>query len=288
MKPNNQIISGQFDDVENEMSIPSSSLLTASKTKVELELNFFVGYQPKVNTNDFSDENSGDVESELELLESKLLGENSALHKIGRRINVNNSEFVKNANFSSRIQNDIIRSEKKSEKRPNYYGRDDRATSEQVLDPRTRLILFKLLSNSFISEIDGTNLSSSSSSYYYYFRLSIHYFIIYIGCLSTGKEANVYYAKGSDGQEYAVKIFKTSILVFKDRDRYVSGEYRFRNGYCKSNPRKMVRTWAEKEMRNLKRLVTAGILCPVPRLSLSFQKISSDYNLTVNISTTDY
>jgi RIO kinase 1 len=33
----------------------------------------------------------------------------------------------------------------------------------------------------------------------------------------------------------------------------VSGEYRFRHGYCKSNPRKMVKVWAEKEMRNLKR-----------------------------------
>jgi RIO kinase 1 len=84
--------------------------------------------------------------------------------------------------------------------------------------------------------------------------------------LSTGKEANVYYAKGSNGTEYAVKIFKTSILVFKDRDKYVSGEYRFRNGYCKSNPRKMVRTWAEKEMRNLKRLVAAGIPAPDPHL----------------------
>ncbi len=69
-----------------------------------------------------------------------------------------------------------------------------------------------------------------------------------------------------DGIEYAVKIFKTSILVFKDRDKYVSGEFRFRNGYCKSNPRKMVRTWAEKEMRNLKRLQSAGIPSPVPHL----------------------
>lgn len=87
-----------------------------------------------------------------------------------------------------------------------------------------------------------------------------------VGCLSTGKEANVYYATGRDGKEFAVKIFKTSILVFKDRDRYVSGEHRFRHGYCKSNPRKMVKTWAEKEMRNLKRLHTSSIPCPVPWL----------------------
>ena len=29
--------------------------------------------------------------------------------------------------------------------------------------------------------------------------------------------------------------------------------FRFRRGYCKHNPRKMVKTWAEKEMRNLVR-----------------------------------
>ena len=43
------------------------------------------------------------------------------------------------------------------------------------------------------------------------------------------------------------------------RCRYVTGEFRFRHGYSKHNPRKMVRMWAEKEMRNLIRLETAGI-----------------------------
>lgn len=43
-------------------------------------------------------------------------------------------------------------------------------------------------------------------------------------------------------------------MVFKDRDRYVEGEFRFRRGYCSSNPRKMVSMWAEKELRNLKRM----------------------------------
>lgn len=36
-------------------------------------------------------------------------------------------------------------------------------------------------------------------------------------------------------------MYKTSIMVFKDRDKYVSGEYRYRHGYCRSNPRKMVK-----------------------------------------------
>eukprot|EP00965_Chrysotila_dentata_P197309 6178112-Pleurochrysis_carterae.AAC.3 len=74
------------------------------------------------------------------------------------------------------------------------------------------------------------------------------------GCVSTGKEANVYHAQGKEQVELAVKVYKTSVLTFKDRDRYVSGEFRFRHGYCRSNPRKMVRMWAEKEMRNYRRL----------------------------------
>lgn len=120
-----------------------------------------------------------------------------------------------------------------------YQGRDDRATSEQVLDPRTRMMLFRLLNSGYLKKLQG--------------------------CISTGKEANVYHANAaSDDMECAVKVFKTAILVFKDRDRYVSGEFRFRHGYCKSNPRKMVKLWAEKEMRNLKRLHSKGIRCPLP------------------------
>ncbi|KAI9144105.1 RIO1 family-domain-containing protein [Paraphysoderma sedebokerense] len=118
--------------------------------------------------------------------------------------------------------------------------KSDRATTEQVLDPRTRMILFKMLNRNIISEING--------------------------CISTGKEANVYHAVTEDGQNRAIKVYKTSILVFKDRDRYVTGEYRFRQGYSKHNPRKMVKVWAEKEMRNLKRIRNAGIPSPDPLL----------------------
>uniref|UniRef100_A0A0D9WVT0 Serine/threonine-protein kinase RIO1 n=1 Tax=Leersia perrieri TaxID=77586 RepID=A0A0D9WVT0_9ORYZ len=114
----------------------------------------------------------------------------------------------------------------------------DRATVEQAIDPRTRMVLFKMLNRGFFNNING--------------------------CISTGKEANVYHASKADGQELAIKIYKTSVLVFKDRDRYVQGDYRFRHGYCKHNPRKMVKTWAEKEMRNLLRVKAAGIRCPKP------------------------
>lgn len=159
--------------------------------------------------------------------------------------------------------------ERTETRRRENHSRDknDRATVELVLDPRTRMVLFKLLSRGRLRTLDG--------------------------CVSTGKEANVYYgtaaANASTGMlasrsaliprvgllpeerspdaPVAVKVYKTSILQFKDRERYVAGEFRFRRGgYNRSSNRKMVQQWAEKEYRNLVRLQEADIPCPVPLL----------------------
>lgn len=64
-------------------------------------------------------------------------------------------------------------------------------------------------------------------------------------------------------QEYAIKIYKTTLNEFKNRTEYIEGEYRFRHAN-KSNPRKLIKLWAEKEMRNLKRLESHNIPCPSP------------------------
>ncbi|RMZ83252.1 hypothetical protein DV738_g1218, partial [Chaetothyriales sp. CBS 135597] len=125
--------------------------------------------------------------------------------------------------------------------------KSERATAEQVLDPRTRMILLQMINRNIVSEINGV--------------------------ISTGKEANVYHAltvvDDNDDDEArevhrAIKVYKTSILVFKDRDKYVTGEFRFKQGYNKSSNRAMVKVWAEKEMRNLKRIHAAGIPSPEP------------------------
>jgi serine/threonine-protein kinase RIO1 len=55
-------------------------------------------------------------------------------------------------------------------------------------------------------------------------------------------------------------------VMNRDRERYVQGDFRFRHGYSKHNPRKMVKTWAEKEMRNLNRYL---VLPTVQFLGLS-------------------
>jgi len=150
--------------------------------------------------------------------------------------------------LSNSVKNTIKQHEMKDlNSRIRVQDKENRATVEQVLDNRTRMILFKLINNGSLYSIDG--------------------------CVSTGKEANVYFASPGEladpsmkenGEGYAIKVYKTSILVFKDRDRYVTGEFRFKTGYSKHNPRKMVRVWAEKEMRNLKRLEAIGIPCPSP------------------------
>ncbi|XP_046411883.1 serine/threonine-protein kinase RIO1 [Neodiprion fabricii] len=158
--------------------------------------------------------------------------------RYSNKINVEKYEGPSLPNHAANL---LIESNKRTEnERIRTKDKHDRATAEQVMDPRTRMILFKLLNRGIIAEING--------------------------CISTGKEANVYHATSKTGIEFAIKIYKTSILVFKDRDKYVSGGFRFRHGYCRHNPRKMVRTWAEKEMRNLLRLSQAGVCAPKPIL----------------------
>ncbi|KAH9412248.1 putative serine/threonine-protein kinase RIO1 [Ordospora pajunii] len=139
--------------------------------------------------------------------------------------------------------------------------KSDRATVDKVLDKRTMGILEKLQDRRKLVDLRGS--------------------------LCTGKEANVYLAMAStelqskfinsrfaeskclDEEEsdemvaVAVKVFKTSIMPFKDRERYIRSEKRFQR-FCTSNPRKLVKVWAEKEARNLKRLNAAGIPSPRP------------------------
>lgn len=144
---------------------------------------------------------------------------------------------------NNRVVSDVCEAtlRKRASKRaePKEIDRSERATVENVMDPRTRLLLYKLVNSNTLQEIHG--------------------------CVSTGKEANVYYALSGDGSPSAVKVYKTSILGFKKRDQYVQGEFRFQR-YCKSNPRKMVCTWAEKEARNLMRLQEGGVLAPAVKL----------------------
>ena len=218
-----EVIPGQFDDAETDYSTVNEGKFIAEKFEdMTIDDEFF--------QKDF-------VEDDADLIEDDLMQGN----RDARRLNYQPMDKVL-SKFENKIKVQAYEYSEQctNQKSTKVKDKADRATAEQVMDPRTRLILFKLLSRGTISEINGV--------------------------LSTGKEANVYHAATPQGSQRAVKIYKTSILIFKDRDRYVTGEFRFRRGFCKGNPRKMVATWAEKEMRNLTRLANAGIRCPTPYL----------------------
>ncbi len=71
-------------------------------------------------------------------------------------------------------------------------------------------------------------------------------------------------------EEYplVLKIYQTSNMQFKDRERYVSGDRRMRGsgGSRKNNPRQVIPAWCEKEYRNLMRIKQTAqyIKSPIP------------------------
>ncbi|XP_047031989.1 serine/threonine-protein kinase RIO3 [Helicoverpa zea] len=121
--------------------------------------------------------------------------------------------------------------------------KESHATAEMGLDEPTRLILFKLINNELLEDINGI--------------------------ISTGKESVVLHANGNTNypdltvpKECAIKVFKTTLNEFKTRDKYIEADYRFKDRFSKQNPRKIVHMWAEKEMHNMLRLKKIGLNCP--------------------------
>lgn len=136
--------------------------------------------------------------------------------------------------------------------------KSDRATVDKVLDGRTLRILEKLQSRNKLINLRGSLCTGKESN-------------VYLAEASTGLHSKFirskYESNGEESEErmtpVAVKIFKTSIMPFRDRERYIRSEKRFQK-FCTSNPRKLIKLWAEKEVRNLKRLNNAGIASPEP------------------------
>ncbi|XP_053323938.1 serine/threonine-protein kinase RIO3 [Spea bombifrons] len=122
------------------------------------------------------------------------------------------------------------------------HDKKEVSTAEKVVDPKTRLLLYKIVNSGALENING--------------------------CVSTGKESVVFHADGGSMEdqdvppECALKVFKTTLNEFKNRDKYIKDDYRFKDRFSKLNPRKIIRMWAEKEMHNLKRMQKAGIPCP--------------------------
>ncbi|KAH8876361.1 Serine/threonine-protein kinase RIO1 [Schistosoma japonicum] len=139
----------------------------------------------------------------------------------------NNSTKLYMQKFQSKVDLSM-----KNEKQ--MKDKSDRATTDHALDRRSCSILFKMMNQDIFSEVNG--------------------------CISTGKEANIYHVKNKENVDFAIKVYMTSIMPFKSRDKYVKGDFRMRHGYSKSTSWKLVCKWSEKEYRNLLRINQSGLI----------------------------
>ncbi|XP_042142508.1 serine/threonine-protein kinase RIO3 [Ixodes scapularis] len=149
--------------------------------------------------------------------------------------------------FDMRLSNHVynslkVHSAQEGRRAARLHDKREKATAEQTLDPNTRLLLYKLVNREILDEVNG--------------------------CISTGKESCVFHAAGGKTEEFsvprecAVKVFKTTLNEFKNREQYIREDFRFKDRFSKLNPRKVIHLWAEKEMHNLRRMRRAGIPCP--------------------------
>lgn len=146
--------------------------------------------------------------------------------------------------LSNQVFNQLRLHSQKTKKNKAHDRRENTATAEMGIDEPTRLRLYKLINNQVLEQVNGI--------------------------VSTGKEAVILHANTDpmyEGElnlpkECAIKIFKTTLNEFKQRDRYIKDDYRFKDRFSKQNNRTVINMWAEKEMHNLLRMKKFGINCP--------------------------
>lgn len=146
--------------------------------------------------------------------------------------------------LSNKVFNQLRSHSKKTKKNRAHDRIENTATAEMGIDEPTRLRLYKLINNRMLEQVNGI--------------------------ISTGKEAVILHANTDpmyEGdlelpKECAIKIFKTTLNEFKQRDRYIKDDYRFKDRFRKQNNRTVINMWAEKEMHNLMRIKKYGINCP--------------------------
>lgn len=112
---------------------------------------------------------------------------------------------------------------------------EDQSVVEGVFDTETQKTIYELYNRNILDEIG---------------------FVI-----STGKEANVYYAIGPE-QDLAVKIYRIKTAETRFMWPYVIGDPRFKR--IRRKTRDLIFAWAEKEFKNLNRAYAAKVRVPKP------------------------
>ncbi len=140
----------------------------------------------------------------------------------------------------SKIEKKVTRLERKKidrERLRRIMDRDLLETVEEVFDRPTLLTIYNLANSGIIGIMHGV--------------------------VSAGKEARVYWAETSKGEDLAVKIFLVMTAEFRHSIlKYIEGDPRFQE--IRRHPRKLRYLWCRKEFRNLKLAHEAGVRVPKP------------------------
>ncbi len=84
----------------------------------------------------------------------------------------------------------------------------------------------------------------------------------FIGIISAGKEANVYYGIGENEAPIAIKIYKIDPQNTKWMKNYIIGDPRFQK--IGTSTHKIIYTWCKKEYKNLKQMGRHEVPVPTP------------------------
>jgi len=108
---------------------------------------------------------------------------------------------------------------------------------EEVFDKSTLMTIYEFMNDGIIKEIYGV--------------------------VNSGKESRIYWGKGPNDEEIAIKIFLTVSAEFrKGRLPYILGDPRFKN--VRRDIRHLVFLWAQKEFKNLNLAYDAKVRVPRP------------------------
>ncbi|MEM2849495.1 MAG: serine protein kinase RIO [Candidatus Bathyarchaeia archaeon] len=108
---------------------------------------------------------------------------------------------------------------------------------EEVFDKPTLLTLYNMIRQGIISEM--------------------------YGAIKAGKESKIFWARGSENEDLAVKIYLTVASEFRTgMVMYIEGDPRFKN--VKRDRRGLIHQWALKEFKNLKEAYDCNIRVPKP------------------------
>ena len=127
--------------------------------------------------------------------------------------------------------------EQKKKKKTLDDGFKKNKVVNEVLDKTTVLQLYDLINSKIISYVNGV--------------------------VKAGKESVVFWAKDSDDNDFALKIYLVTTSNFKRRSQYVTGDPRFTS--VKKGTKNIVYLWARKEFQNISKCYDCGISVVKPR-----------------------